>query len=128
MIAAVTENLARGRELRLASIARIVAAAGMEPPMAALEAAYERSGAEMRARFWSVHRDAPIGEQVRLFLDCIASGLADRLSRDAVAAAVEAYASPVLLRGERGLAVAGRGRGRRRPRGAAPGALGVAQA
>ncbi|MBI2159414.1 MAG: hypothetical protein HYU25_03315 [Candidatus Rokubacteria bacterium] len=75
MIAAVTsdfwetlvhdtpENLARGRALRLASTARILAAAGMEPPMAAIEAAYERSGAEMRARFWSVRRDAPIGSQ-----------------------------------------------------------------
>ena len=90
------ENLARGRALRLASTARILAAAGMEQPMAAIEAAYERSGAEMQARFWGVHRDAPIGEQVRLFLDCIASGLADRLSPDVVAAAVEAYASPVL--------------------------------
>lgn len=108
MIAAVTfdfwetlvhdtpENLARGRELRLAATARILAAAGLEPPMAAIAAAYERSGAEMRERFWSVHRDAPIGEQVRLFLDCIAPGLAARLSRDAVAAVVEAYVSPVL--------------------------------
>ena len=43
-----------------------------------------------------MHRDAPIGEQVRLFLDCIGSGLADRLSRDVVAAVVEAYVSPVL--------------------------------
>ena len=108
MIAAVTfdfwetlvhdtsENLVRGRELRLAATARILAATGMEPPMAAIEAAYERSGAEMRERFWSVHRDAPSGEQVRLFLDCNASGLAARLSRDVVAAAVEAYVSPVL--------------------------------
>jgi putative hydrolase of the HAD superfamily len=90
------ENLERGRLMRLGSTARILAAAGMEQPMAAIEAAYERSGAEMRERFWSVRRDAPIGEQVRLFLDCIAAGLADRLSRDVVAAAVEAYASPVL--------------------------------
>ena len=43
MIAAVTENLARGRELRLASTARILAAAGMEPPMAAI--AGSRAGA-----------------------------------------------------------------------------------
>ncbi len=61
MIAAVTfdfwetlvhdtpENLARGRELRLAATARILAAAGMEPPMAAIEAAYERSGSSSTA-------------------------------------------------------------------------------
>lgn len=108
MIAAVTfdfwetlvhdtpENLERGRLMRLVSTARILAAAGMEQPMAVIEAAYERSGVEMRERFWSVRRDAPIGEQVRLFLDCIAAGLAGRLSRDVVAAAVEAYASTVL--------------------------------
>ena len=75
MIAAVTfdfwetlvhdtpENLERGRLMRLVSTARILSAAGMEQPMAAIEAAYERSGAEMRERFWSVRRDAPIGSR-----------------------------------------------------------------
>lgn len=36
--------------------------------MAAIEAAYERSGTEMRERFLRAHRDASIGEQVRLFI------------------------------------------------------------
>lgn len=108
MIAAVTfdfwetlvhdtpENLERGRELRLTATARILDAAGLGQPMAAIEAAYERSGMEMRERFWRMHRDASIGEQVRLFLECIAAGLAERLGRDGLAAVIEAYASPVL--------------------------------
>ena len=108
MIAAVTfdfwetlvrdtpENLARGREMRLVGTARILAAAGMPHPMAAIEDAYERSGTGMRERFWSVHRDPPIRDQVRLFLECIEAGLADRLGPSGLDAAVEAYTSPVL--------------------------------
>lgn len=108
MIAAVTfdfwetlvrdtpENLERGREMRLTGTARILAAAGLPHPMAAIEAAYERSGTEMRERFWSVHRDPSIREQVRLFLDCIEAGLAGRLGPARLDAAIEAYASPVL--------------------------------
>lgn len=90
------ENLERGRAMRLDRTARILAAAGLPQPMATLAEAYERSGTEMRERFWSVHRDAPIREQVRLFLDCIADGLGDRLAPEVFEVAVVAYASPVL--------------------------------
>ncbi len=90
------ENLERGRAMRLDRTARILAAAGLPHPMATLDEAYERSGTEMRERFWSGHRDAPIREQVRLFLDCIADGLGDRLAPEVFEVAVVAYASPVL--------------------------------
>ena len=90
------ENLERGRAMRLEATAGILAAAGRPHPMATLDEAYERSGAEMRERFWSAHRDASIRDQVRLFLNCIAAGLGDRLAPDVFEAAVVAYASPVL--------------------------------
>ncbi|MBI2491279.1 MAG: HAD family hydrolase [Candidatus Rokubacteria bacterium] len=108
MIAAVTfdfwetlvhdtpENLERGRALRLEALGALLARAGAPQPAAALDDAYERSGTAMRERFWARQRDASIGEQVRLFLDCVGPGLAERLGPAGLAEAVEAYAAPVL--------------------------------
>ena len=72
------------------------ARAGAPQPAPALDDAYERSGTAMRERFWARQRDASIGEQVRLFLDCVGPGLVERLGDAGLAEAIEAYASPVL--------------------------------
>lgn len=108
MIAAVTfdfwetlvhdtpENLERGRALRLEALGALFARAGAPQPAAALDDAYERSGTAMRERFWARQRDASIGEQVRLFLDCVGPGLVERLGDAGLGEAIEAYASPVL--------------------------------
>jgi len=72
----------------------VLARAGCQHPWSALEQAHERCGVEMTERFWSDNREPSITRQVRLFFDCLESGLCDRLDRDLLDEAVEAYGSP----------------------------------
>lgn len=91
------DNLRRGHELRVAGVGDVLAHAGHACVPSALAEAYERSGAVMRERYWAVDRDATIRDQVRLFLDSVAQGLAARLAPAAFERALEAYVKPVLL-------------------------------
>jgi putative hydrolase of the HAD superfamily len=61
-----------------------------------LEVAHDRCGTEMTARFWTTNRDPSIRDQVRLFFDCLETGLCDRLDAKIFAEAVEAYGAPAL--------------------------------
>jgi putative hydrolase of the HAD superfamily len=88
------DNIARARTRRLESLRTVLARVGCEHPWPALEQAHERCGAEMTERFWATNREPSIAHQVRLFFDCLESGLCDRLDADLFAEAVEAYGSP----------------------------------
>lgn len=90
------ENLARASERRIESLAAVLTHAGYERPRAAIEDAHERCWALMTERFWTTNRDPSIQDQVRLFFDCLESGICDRLDGEAFVRAVEAYMSPVL--------------------------------
>lgn len=86
----------RAHAMRVAALGDVLAGAGCPRPAAAIREAYDRSGAELMARFWSAHRDVSIAAQVRLVFDCLEPGLAGRLAPDHLAAAVEGYSAPVL--------------------------------
>jgi len=90
------ENLERGRVLRLQGLGALLARIGAPQSWAVLDDAYERSGALLRERHWAHQRDVCIADQVRIFLDCVESGLAARLAAEALGEAVEIYAAPVL--------------------------------
>jgi putative hydrolase of the HAD superfamily len=88
------ENLAHARTRRIESMGRLLERAGCRHRWQALEEAHDRCGVEMTARFWAANRDPSIQDQVRLFFDCVESGLCDRLDAGMFAQAVEAYGSP----------------------------------
>jgi putative hydrolase of the HAD superfamily len=88
------DNIARARTRRLESLRGVLARAGCQHPWPALEQAHERCGVEMTERFWSDNREPSIAHQVRLFFDCLESGLCDRLDGEILADAVNAYGSP----------------------------------
>lgn len=88
------ENLTRATERRVASLAAILERAGCPRPVQQVEAAHERCGAEMTERFWTTNREPSIHDQVRLFFDCLETGLCDRLDRRIFVDAVEAYGAP----------------------------------
>jgi len=88
------DNIARARTRRLESLRTVLARAGCVHAWPALEQAHETCGVEMTARFWSENREPSIGHQVRLFFDCLESGLCDRLDAEIFAQAVEAYGAP----------------------------------
>ncbi len=90
------DNLVRARARRVESLRAVLERAGCAHPVPALEQAHEQCGAEMTARFWTAHREPSIQAQVRLFFDCLESGLCDRLDAAIFAQAVDAYGSPAL--------------------------------
>jgi putative hydrolase of the HAD superfamily len=96
LVSDTPENLAQARGARLEALSAVLARAGCGRPASAIEAAYERCGTEMTERFWSRDRDCTIEHQVRTFFDCLEVGLIDRLRAELLAAAVAAYARPVL--------------------------------
>jgi putative hydrolase of the HAD superfamily len=90
------ENVARATERRVRSLGAVLAAAGCPRPRAAVEDAHERCWTLMTQRFWSTDRDPSIGDQVRLFFDCLEPGLCARLDDAIFARAVDAYGTPAL--------------------------------
>jgi putative hydrolase of the HAD superfamily len=90
------ENLARASERRVQSLVAVLARAGCARPRAAVEDAHERCWTLMTERFWTTDRDPSIQDQVRLFFDCLESGLCERLDEASFARAVDAYGTPAL--------------------------------
>lgn len=95
LVADTPENLEKGATLRLEGIGAVLAKAGAPVPPALLEAAHSASDRALAER-WRDHRDAPIREQVRVFLDLVSPGLGSRLAGEWFDEVVEAYISPVL--------------------------------
>lgn len=90
------DNLARATERRVEALAGLLRAAGCAHPRAAVEDAHERCWTVMTERFWATHREPSIQDQVRLFFDCLQSGLCERLDEASFARAVDAYGTPAL--------------------------------
>ncbi|MGH7316466.1 MAG: HAD family hydrolase [Candidatus Rokuibacteriota bacterium] len=90
------ENLRAQRTLRVAAIRRALGEAGAPVTETEAEDVHERSGFLLAERFWSRNRDPSPGEQLRIVLDTAGPGTAARLTPAALAAALEAYVSPVL--------------------------------
>jgi putative hydrolase of the HAD superfamily len=90
------ENLARASERRVDSLAAVLAGVGCARPRAAVQDAHERCGTLMTERFWTTHREPSIQDQVRLFFDCLESGLCERLDAASFAQAVDVYGVPAL--------------------------------
>jgi putative hydrolase of the HAD superfamily len=90
------DNLRRQRALRVEALARVLARAGQARSAAAVDEGYERSQAVLVERYWGRQRDLSRREQVRLVLDCVVPGVADRLAEALLEEAVEGYIRPVL--------------------------------
>ena len=88
------DNLTRARTRRITSLGTVLERAGCARPLPALEEAHDRCGEEITARFWALNRDPSIQDQVRLFFECLESGLCDRLDAERFADAVDAYGLP----------------------------------
>lgn len=88
------ENLARASERRVHSLEAVLAAAGCARPRAAIEDAHERCLTVMTERFWTTDREPSAEDQVRLFFDCLESGLCERLDGASFTRAVDAYGLP----------------------------------
>jgi HAD superfamily hydrolase (TIGR01509 family) len=74
---------------------RLLAGAGVAVDRAALERAYDASGAWLGG-VWKRHRDVPVGAHVRSILDAVDRRLAGRLDAATLAALADAYARPAL--------------------------------
>jgi putative hydrolase of the HAD superfamily len=90
------ENLGHATERRIVALGAVLTRAGCGRPRAHVEAAHERCWTLMTERFWTEDRDPSIRDQVRLFFDCLESGLGERLDERRVAEAVEAYGEAAL--------------------------------
>ena len=90
------EDTGRAAARRVQSLETILGAAGCAHPLAAVEKAHESCWTVMTERFWTTHREPSIQDQVRLFFDCLESGLCQRLDDAIFARAVEAYGIPAL--------------------------------
>lgn len=88
------ENLARASERRVQSLEAVLAGAGCAHPRAAIEDAHERCWTVMTERFWITDREPSRDDQVRLFFDCLESGLGARLDQPSFSRAVDAYGLP----------------------------------
>jgi putative hydrolase of the HAD superfamily len=90
------ENLGRASARRVQSLGVLLAGAGCDHSRASVEDAHERCWTLMTERFWTDAREPSIQDQVRLFFDCLESGLCERLDAATFAQAVDAYATPAL--------------------------------
>jgi putative hydrolase of the HAD superfamily len=90
------ENMTRATERRVSSLAALLAHAGCAPSRAVLDLAHERCWRLMTERFWTEDREPSIQDQVRLFFDCVDSGLCARLDEVAFTEAVDAYGGAAL--------------------------------
>ena len=90
------ENLVRASARRVQSLAELLASAGCSRPNALVEQAHESCWTLMTERFWTTDREPTIQDQVRLFFDCLESGICERLDEASFARAVDAYGTPAL--------------------------------
>ena len=86
----------RYKKRRLTDFERLLAAAGLPVSTAALDRAYEESGAYL-GRIWATHRDVPVDDHVRAILSAVDPGLPRRVPPALMAALVDAYARPILI-------------------------------
>lgn len=86
----------RYRRRRLADFETILGGAGIGVSRAALDRAYDESGAFL-ARVWATNRDVPVAEHVRAIVAALDPELPARLPADVAASLVDAYARPALL-------------------------------
>jgi len=80
----------------MAEFETILAGLGVKARAAALDRAYDESGAYL-ARVWEKNRDVPITDHVRAILRALDPRLAGRVPADVMTALVDAYARPVLM-------------------------------
>jgi len=80
----------------MAEFETILAGLGVKARAAALDRAYDESGAYL-ARVWEKNRDVPITDHVRAILRALDPRLASRVPADVMTALVDAYARPVLM-------------------------------
>jgi len=86
----------RYRQARLAGMQAVLARAGIAVPPDRLNDAYARCGQRL-GRLWQVNRDVPVREHIGGMLEALDSGILGRVSVEAMAALVRAYASPALV-------------------------------
>lgn len=86
----------RYRRRRMADFQTILASEGVAATPAALDAAYEASGAWL-GRLWSSHRDVSVDDHVKAVVDALEPHVYARLPRTTQRALVDAYARPALL-------------------------------
>lgn len=86
----------RYKKRRMADFQTLLRAAGLSSSSAALDRAYEESGAYL-GRVWSANRDVPVADHVRAILAAVDPGLPRRIPPALLAALVDAYARPILL-------------------------------
>jgi putative hydrolase of the HAD superfamily len=89
-----SDNRYRGR--RLSAVGTLLAEAGVPANAADLMRAYDEFQRRL-GRLWRDCRDVPVGEHVRMLLEGVDAGLADRLPASTRAALERAYAEPMLL-------------------------------
>jgi putative hydrolase of the HAD superfamily len=95
LMADTPENLTRATALRIEGVNTVLARSGQPVKTEGLKAAYEACGHRLR-RIWQEHRDLPYREQVAIFLEAVAPGLAGRLAPEIFEEVVQAYITPVL--------------------------------
>ena len=95
LMADTPENLTRATALRIEGVNTVLARSGQPVKTEGLKAAYEACGHRLR-RIWQEHRDLPYREQVAIFLEAGAPGLAGRLAPEIFEEVVQAYITPVL--------------------------------
>lgn len=86
----------RYKRRRMADFATILTATGVRAAPAALDRAYDDSGAYL-ARIWSRHRDVPVDDHVRAILAALDPDLPRRVGAEVLAMLVDAYSRPALL-------------------------------
>lgn len=86
----------RYKRRRLADFEQILAGEGIRAGRAALEGAYEASGAYL-ARIWSAHRDVPVRDHVRAVVAAVDPALPAKLPEAVMEALIDAYSRPALL-------------------------------
>lgn len=79
----------------MADFETILLAAGTRASAAALDRAYEDSGAYL-SRVWSRHRDVPVGDHVRAILAALDPALPRRVTAEIMTLLVDAYSRPAL--------------------------------
>ena len=90
-----THNLTNGRRHRLESVGRLLARGGCRVTFDALERAYDESGRRLTT-IWAANQDISASDQVRLYLDCLETGLAARIPGELLTEIEQAYTTPAL--------------------------------
>jgi putative hydrolase of the HAD superfamily len=80
----------------MADFETILSGIGVRVSAAALDRAYDESGAFL-GRVWAQNKDVPVVEHVRAILAAVDRELPGRVPADTLSALLEAYAAPVLM-------------------------------